>query len=142
MSNSLNTYTIKQLDEAEKNLIEQIKRIRAERKSRKDATPNQKESSSASLTLSSLWGGSEKTEKSEKSEKSTEKKSVKVKATSKNADGDNQPIDATIASIKEVLDYHEIEYPKKANKNELCEIVRKHRLVRECEKKESNKKSA
>ncbi len=133
MSNSLNTYTEKQLVEAKQNLIEQIKRIDAEMASRRTTSGGKKSAKS----------------KSDSDESESEKKPKKVRAPKKEAskkddddDAKEKPIKATIASMKEVLTYHEIDFPSKASKDELCDIVRKNRLVRECEKKESNKKSA
>jgi hypothetical protein len=147
MSSSLETYTIRQLNEAEANLIKQIERIRKERKSRREAASS---SSLFSSSLSSLWNEG----------KSSEGKSAKVKVVKKvttilaapgaaegsrksTSSDDGEPdIKATVASIKTVLKYHEIEFPSNAKKDELCAIVRKHGLVRECVKKEENKKAA
>ncbi len=142
MSNSLNTYTEKQLVEAKQNLIEQIKRIDAEMASRRTTSGGKKSVSAKSKSKSD-------SDESESDESESEKKPKKVRAPKKEAskkddddDAKEKPIKATIASMKEVLTYHEIDFPSKASKDELCDIVRKNRLVRECEKKESNKKSA
>lgn len=141
MSNSLNTYTEKQLVEAKQNLIEQIKRIDAEMASRRTTSGGKKSVSAKSKSKSD-------SDESESDESESEKKirvPKKKKEASKKDDDDDakeKPIKATIASMKEVLTYHEIDFPSKASKDELCDIVRKNRLVRECEKKESNKKSA
>ncbi len=126
MSSTYETYTDLQLDEAEANLMKQIERIRKERKSRNTE-------SSQNFSLKSLISlGSSKEEK-------PKKKTVIVKKVKD--DTEVRAIKATISSMKEVLDYHHVDYPSSAKKDELSEIVRKHNLVRECEKKESIKKS-
>ncbi len=149
MSNSLNTYTEKQLVEAKQNLIEQIKRIDAEMASRRTTSGGKKNpAAEESDSDSSSDSSDEEKPKKARASKKTDAKPKKVRVSKKTASSDDdddakeKPIKATIASMKEVLTYHEIDFPSKASKDELCDIVRKNRLVRECEKKESNKKSA
>jgi hypothetical protein len=131
MSSSYESYSIKQLNEAEANLLKQIERIRNERKERVKTISSDKES------VAELWSKSEKpSEKKEKPVKEKKEKPVKEKK----EEGEERPIKATIASIKEVLSYHHIDFPSNAKKDELAAIVRKNNLVRECEKKDANKK--
>ncbi len=146
MSSTIESYSDKQLDEAEINLLKQVERIRKERKSRKKESKSKSSASTSStstFSISALWGSGEE-KKSE--EKSTEKKSVKtkkilLKSSTSAASDEVRPIKATVASIKEVLNYHHVDFPSSAKKDELSEIVRKHNLVRECEKKDANKKA-
>jgi hypothetical protein len=126
MSSTYESYTIKQLNEAESNLLKQVERIRKERKSRN--SENSKE-----FSLSSLFSMKTSSEKKGKSISVTKKKI--------DVDDDSRPIKATVSSIKEVLNYHHVDFPSNAKKDELAIIVRKHNLVRECEKKETNKKA-
>ncbi len=88
----------------------------------------------------------EKEKEKAKAEKEKEKekaKAEKEKATKKeSSDNDKQrPIKATISSMKEVLDYHHIDYPSNAKKDDLAKLLRENTLVREAEKKEANKKA-
>jgi hypothetical protein len=140
MSSTFESYTIKQLDEAESNLLKQVERIRKERKSRN--SENKKEFSLSSLF--SMKSSSEKKEPSKKKESSEEKpkkKSEEKSTPKKSNDDDSRPIKATVVSMKEVLNYHHVDFPSNAKKDELSTIVRKHNLVRECEKKDANKKA-
>lgn len=140
MSSTYETYTDLQLDEAEANLMKQIERIRKERKSRNAE-------SSKTFSLKSLISSKEEKPKkkailsssSNEEEEKPKKKTVIIKKVKD--DTEVRAIKATISSMKEVLDYHHVDYPSSAKKDELSEIVRKHNLVRECEKKESIKKS-
>jgi hypothetical protein len=134
MSSTFESYTIKQLDEAESNLLKQVERIRKERKSRN--SENKKEFSLSSLF--SMKSTSEEKPKKKNVEKKSAEKSTPKKS---NDDDDSRPIKATVASMKEVLNYHHVDFPSNAKKDELSVIVRKHNLVRECEKKEANKKA-
>lgn len=145
MSNSLNTYTEKQLAEAKQNLITQIKRIDAEMASRARTTTTTTGGKKSAKSKSKSDSEESESDESESEKKVRAPKKKKEAPASKKDDDDDakeKPIKATIASMKEVLTYHEIDFPSKASKDELCDIVRKNRLVRECEKKESNKKSA
>lgn len=166
--NSYETLSIKQLDIVEKNLLKQIEKLRSERKSRvKDSESRVKDSES---TLSSVFKISlfsskkedkdnnkniekaekpvkEKVEKpvkekAEKAEKPVKEKAEKKEKKSSDDDDDKKPraIKATIPSMKEVLDYHHVDYPSNAKKEDLAKLLRENNLVREAEKKESNKK--
>ncbi len=138
MSSTYDSYSIKQLNEAEANLLQQIERIRRERKERIKSVASDKEA-----TVQSLWEKKESSKESPKEspkEKAPKEKKAPKKEASKKEDGEERAIKATIASIKEVLNYHHIDFPSSAKKDELAAIVRKHNLVRECEKKDANKK--
>ncbi len=80
--------------------------------------------------------------KAEKEKAKAEKEKVKAKK-EENDDDDKKPraIKATITSMKEVLDYHHVDYPSNAKKDDLAKLLRENNLVREAEKKEANKKA-
>lgn len=157
--NSYETLSIKELDTVEKNLIKQIEKIRNERKSR---IKNSEQPSTSPIFKISLFSG--KTEvnenkskevsenkakevkikiKVEKEKKEVQKevqKEVVVKEKKLSDDDKPRPIKATIPSMKEVLDYHHIDYPSNAKKEDIAKLLRENNLVREAEKKELNKK--
>ena len=135
MSSTYDSYSIKQLNEAEANLLQQIERIRRERKERIKSVASDKEA-----TVQSLWVTTPPEKKEKPAKESPKEKKAPKKEASKKEDGEERAIKATIASIKEVLNYHHIDFPSSAKKDELAAIVRKHNLVRECEKKDANKK--
>lgn len=51
-----------------------------------------------------------------------------------------KPINSTINTMKQVLNEHKIQYSNNINKDELCNIVRKNCLIRECENIEKSRK--
>ncbi len=140
MSSTYDSYSIKQLNEAEANLLQQIERIRRERKERIKSVASDKEATVQSLWATTSPEKKEKPAKESPKEKAPKEKKAPKKEASKKEDGEERAIKATIASIKEVLNYHHIDFPSSAKKDELAAIVRKHNLVRECEKKDANKK--
>lgn len=146
--NSFETLTPKQRKEVKENLLKQVKAIEKLEASDKSST---------SIFNISLFSKEDKKEKAEKVkvekvkvekvkvEKVKAEKPVKVekiKAEKSSSDDDKKPraIKATIASMKEVLDYHDVDYPSNAKKDDLAKLLRDNNLVREAEKKEANKK--
>ncbi len=85
----------------------------------------------------------EKEKEKEKAKAEKEKEKAKAEKEKAKEDDDKKPraIKATIASMKEVLDYHHVDYPSNAKKDDLAKLLRENNLVREAEKKESNKKA-
>lgn len=146
--NSYETLSNKELENVEKNLLKQIEKVRNERKSRVKDSEQSSTSSLASVFKISLFSGKTEDKKEVKEEKAKEVK-VKVKVEKekkevkeKKPSDDDKPraIKATISSMKEVLDYHHVDYPSNAKKEDLAKLLRDNNLVREAEKKESNKK--
>jgi hypothetical protein len=150
--NSYETLSNKELENVEKNLLKQIDKVRNERKSRVKDLDQQPTSSLSSVFKISLFSGKTEDKKEVKENKAKEVK-VKVKVEKedkkekkevkekKSSDDDKpRPIKATISSMKEVLDYHHIDYPSNAKKDDFAKLLRENNLVREAEKKESNKK--
>ncbi len=154
--NSYETLSVKELKSVEENLMKQLEKVRNERKSRSS------DSTTPSIFKISLFSSKEdkndkekvkaaekekaKAEKEKEKEKAkAEKEKEKAKAEKEKAkeDDDKKPraIKATIASMKEVLDYHHVDYPSNAKKDDLAKLLRENNLVREAEKKESNKKA-
>lgn len=123
--NSFETLSLKELEEIETNLHKQLQKIKDERKLRLKAL----ETTSTSTIKISL---------KEKDKKEVKEKKVKV---TNKSDDDKKPreIKATVASMKEVLRYHEISFASNAKKDELSQLLRENNLVREAEKKEANK---
>ncbi len=136
--NSFETLTLKQLDETENNLLKQLERIKSERKLRLKASEKENCTSLLKISLFSKKDKEEKEEK-EKPVKEKKEKSIKIK---KDDDNNKKPreIKATIASMKEVLKYHNVNFASNAKKDELSQLLREHNLVREAEKKEAIKK--
>jgi hypothetical protein len=64
---------------------------------------------------------------------------TKKKISIKNKEDEVKTINATINTMKAVLDEHKIQYSSNCLKEELILIVRKNCLVRECENYEKNK---
>jgi len=149
--NSYETLSNKELENVEKNLLKQIEKVRNERKLRVKDSEQSSTSSLASVFKISLFSGKTEDKKEVKEEKAKEVK-VKVKVEKevkekkeikeKKSSNDDKPraIKATIPSMKEVLDYHHVDYPSNAKKDDLAKLLRENNLVREAEKKESNKK--
>jgi hypothetical protein len=138
--NSYETLSDKELKSVEENLMKQLEKVQSERKSR-SKNSNEKSTSAFKISLFS----DKKEDKKEKVEKVDKKEKVKKESSksSKEEDDDKKPraIKATIASMKEVLDYHHVDYPSNAKKDDLAKLLRENNLVREAEKKESNKKA-
>ncbi len=159
--NSYETLTSKQRKEVKENLLKQIKVIE-----KLEAEENSEKKSSSSIFKISLFSNKEDKEKvkaekekeKEKAKAEKEKEKEKVKAEKEKAkaekekvkakkeendDDDKKPraIKATITSMKEVLDYHHVDYPSNAKKDDLAKLLRENNLVREAEKKEANKKA-
>ena len=138
--NSYETLSDKELKSVEANLMKQLEKIQSERKSR-SKNSNEKSTSAFKISLFS----DKKEDKKEKVEKVDKKEKVTKESSksSKEEDDDKKPrtIKATIASMKEVLDYHHVDYPSNAKKDDLAKLLRENNLVREAEKKESNKKA-
>ncbi len=143
--NSFETLTSKQRKEVKENLLKQIKVIE-----KLEAEENSNKQSSFKISLFSNKEDKEKV-KVDKEKNKAEKEKSKVdkvkkentKSSKEENDDDKKPraIKATISSMKEVLDYHHVDYPSNAKKDDLAELLRKNNLVREAEKKELNKKS-
>lgn len=156
--NSYETLSNKELDNVEKNLLKQIEKVRNERKIRTKDSDQKSTSSLASVFKISLFSSKTEDKKEVKEEKAKEvkvkvkvekedkkeKKEVKGKkeVKEKKSSDDDKPrsIKATIPSMKEVLDYHHIDYPSNAKKDVLAKLLRDNNLVREAEKKDLNKK--
>ena len=144
--NSYETLSDNELENVEKNLMKQLEKIRSERKSRNS---NSESTLSSVFKISLFSNKKENNEKEaiekpvkEKVEKPVKEKVVKEKAEKSSDDDDKKPraIKATIPSMKEVLDYHHVDYPSNAKKDDLAKLLRENNLVREAEKKEANKK--
>ncbi len=165
--NSYENLSSKELKNVEENLMKQLDKIRNERKSRpteKSSTStsmfkislfsnkedNEKEKAKAEKEKTKAEKEKAKAEKEKEKEKAKaekekakaekEKEKAKKKESSKSDDTKPRAIKATISSMKEVLNYHHVDYPSNAKKDDLAELLRKNNLVREAEKKEENKK--
>ncbi len=141
MSSSLENMSEKQLLATYSNHQEIMQRIKDELKSRKTdkskkvvkVTIKKEPKKEKSSSIFNIFSSAETTNSKDEPKKK--------KNTKDDDDESTRPIKATVASIKEVLDYHHIDYPSSAKKDELCTIVRKAKLVRECEKKDANNKA-
>ena len=142
--NSYENLSTKELDNIERNLLKQIEKVRNERKLKvKDSDSTTSSHFKISLFSSKMEDKTEKKEEKEKVEKKVkpEKKVKEVKEKSSDKDDKPHAIKSTISSMKEVLDYHHIDYPSNAKKDDLTKLLLKNSLYREAEKKESNKKN-
>ncbi len=155
--NSYENLSSKELENIEKNLIKQVERVRNERKLRAKDNDVKSSSTLGSMFKISLFSNKEEPKKKvtkepkekvvkekvtkEPKEKVVKEKVTKEKVVTEKSSSETRAIKATVSSMKEVLDYHHIDYPSNAKKDDLSKLLRENNLVREAEKKESNKKA-